>query len=419
MTYQPKTTLRNLVAALLVLAAITACTTPLPMVTPSPSATSEPTATLEPTITVCASGCDFATIQTAIDDPDTNTGDIIGIADAIHTEEGITVDKSVTIQGRGADNTTVQAHAMADSATDRVFLIAPETTVTIRGITIRHGNPTDEAREGGGIASQGILTLEYCIVTDNNATTGGGIHNTGTLTLINSTVSDNTASGSSDPRRACATGGGIKNLEGALALINSTVSGNISQGKGGGIMVACKGTLELINSTVSGNDATGGDGGGLWIRGAAVFAHSTISNNNASGVGGGVYIKGTGESGLKRGWLDFTNTIIANNTDGREYCCDDCMLGDDSTIGINTNNLVEDNSCTPDYSGDPRLGPLADNGGDTETHALLPGSSAIDAIPVEGCAFATDQRGEPRAVDLTSANTSCDIGAFELQTDEG
>ena len=84
---------------------------------------------------------------------------------------------------------------------------------------------------------------------------------------------------------------------------------------------------------------------------------------------------------------------------------------------MNRNNLVEDDTCSPDYSGDPMLGPLVNNGGDTETHALLPGSPAIDAISAISCTLPTDQRWAPRPVAQTSADIPCDIGAFEVQTE--
>jgi len=61
------------------------------------------------------------------------------------------------------------------------------------------------------------------------------------------------------------------------------------------------------------------------------------------------------------------------------------------------------------------LGPLADNGGATWTHALLPDSPAIDAVSVVSCTLPTDQRGVPRPIVQTSPETPCDIGAFEWQ----
>ena len=124
--------------------------------------------------------------------------------------------------------------------------------------------------------------------------------------------------------------------------------------------------------------------------------------------GGGVFVRAT---------LHFTNTIIANNDK------EDCVMGVPGSygmtgrgeIGANVNNLVGDGSCDAAYSGDPLLGPLADNRGATWTHALLPGSPAIDAVSVISCTLPTDQRGVPRPIVQTSPDTPCDIGAFERQ----
>ncbi len=442
MSDQAKMRLMAILVGLAAVAVIAVCIAPWPFLTPSatptpeptatpeatptleptatvePSPTPEPTPTLKPDVTVCASRCDFSTIQGALDDARTTAGTIIAVTDALHTEQGIRVAKDVTILGHGVGGTVVQAHAEAGSATDRVFFIASGATVTIGDMTIRHGNPMEEPGTGGGILNEGTLTLRRCSVTNNEATAGAGIHSDGRLTLINSTVSDNIAGRAANPNRECTTGGGIKSLTGELTLIGSTVSGNSSRDNGGGMFIACKSKVKLVNSTVSGNEAVGGNGGGIYLKGAARLTNSTIANNHASGTGGGVYVEGSGERGLIRGWLDLENTIIAHNTDGREYCCDDCMLGDDSTIGINSNNFVGDGSCSPDYTGDALLGPLSENGGETQTHSLLRGSPAIDAISAISCTLATDQRGQARPVGLVAADTPCDIGAFELQADE-
>lgn len=364
------------------------------------------------TYTVCANGCDFTTIQAAIDDASVAVGDVINVTDAIHTEMGIVVNKDVTIQGQGAFSTTVQAHATARRADDRVFFIVNGATVTIKGMTIRHGNPTSTPESGGGIRNEGTLTLENSVVRDNSASAGGGIFNDGTLTLANCAISDNEARGGADSYMECSTGGGVKNMVGVLTLINSTVNGNTAGKKGGGFHVACHGTLVLINSTVSGNSAEG-DGGGIYLDGVGKFEHGTICDNEASD-GGGIFISGSPEKGVTYGSLDYTNTIIANNTARMaKYGIADCHLGDYGSIGVNRNNLVEDNNCSPDYSGDPRLADLADNGGGIQTHALLPGSPAIDAIPAGECTADVDQRGVSRP-----QAAGCDVGAFEWQPGE-
>jgi hypothetical protein len=398
-------------ATLLILAAIAACATPPLTATPLPAVSPETAATAAPSttglLTVCAAGCDFTTIQAAIDDAGTTTGDTITVTDATHTEMGITVDKDVTIQGQGAGSTTVQAHAVAGSATDRVFLIAEGATVTVKDMTIRHGQPTVCPQSGGGIMNLGTLTLEDSIVSRNTASSGGGIMNDGTLTITNSAVSHNTADGSGNRGTGRGSGGGIKNMVGMLTIVASTISDNTTVWSGGGIKACCQGTVTLINSTVSGNRAAR-TGGGIHVRGTVALVHSTISGNRAAQNGGGVHVEGT---------LDYTHTIIANNTAGLEapYGIGDCAIGDEGTIGTNANNLVGDDSCSPDYSGDPKLDILANNGGDTQTHALLPGSPAVDAIPAADCMLTTDQRGASRPIPYISTRTPCDVGAFELQ----
>ena len=392
--------------------------TPTPTATPMPTATPTPTpmpptaTPLPPTDTVCTTGCDFTTIQAAIDDPGTVSDAIIEITDPIHTEAGIIVSKDVTIRGLGADATKVQAHDTLDEAPERVLFVEKDTVVFIERLTIRHGKPSVPEERGGGIMNFGTLTLRNCIVTANVANGGGGINNSGALTLINSTVSNNTAAEVRPPGMGCGGGGGIKSGGESLTLINSTISNNQAgvheRGWGGGVHVGCNCTAVFTNSTISGNKAVV-DGGGVRVRGTLRLVNSTISSN-AAGTGGGLYVVGR---------LEYANTIIANNGGGN--CVLDSSYGfnfqGEGSIGMNSNNLVETASCDADYSGDPMLGPLADNGGDTWTHALLPGSPAIDVISAISCPLPIDQRWMPRLVVQTSPDTPCDIGAFELQTE--
>jgi hypothetical protein len=154
-------------------------------------------------------------------------------------------------------------------------------------------------------------------------------------------------------------------------------------------------------------------GGGINIGGVLTLSNCTISQNTAQGIspfralegkaGGGIAVSGT---------LNYENTLIANHLKNSG----DCVLRSNGVIGVNRYNLVEDNGCSPAYSGDPMLGSLLDNGGDTQTIAPLPDSPVIDVIPVNECSLNFDQRGQPRPVAKTSADTPCDIGAFEVQT---
>jgi hypothetical protein len=236
---------------------------------------------------------------------------------------------------------------------------------------------------------------------------GGGIYNCGnaTLTLINTTVGDNSAE----------IGGGICN-GGMLTIINSTFSGNVARKHRGGA-IGNYGVLILTNSTISGNSsgASGQAGailnGGLFqSSGALSLNNSTLSGNTAGeGRGGGIF-------NVKGSVVLLRNSIVANNTGG------DCQ-GTIKSVGY---NLSSDDTCSLDGAGDlintdPNLGTLQNNGGLTDTMALLPGSPAIDAGNPNGCIdvnrhlLKTDQRGMPRPDKEDSRG--CDMGAYERQQD--
>lgn len=194
------------------------------------------------------------------------------------------------------------------------------------------------------------------------------------LSIISGTVSD------------VGSGGGILNF-GDLILNNITLNGN-SAFWGGGILNS--GTLTLNNSSVSSNSAN--QGGGIYTNPSTLrLNNSTISDNFAYN-GAGIF--------NNYGTLHLSNSLIANSLRGQ-----DCY--NRGTISTNLNNLIEDGSCSPTLSGDPLLGPLTDNGGATLTHALLPGSPAINAGDNATC-LSTDQRGIARP-----QQGQCDIGAFE------
>jgi hypothetical protein len=419
--------------------------TPLPSSTSSPTPTPESTQTPAPTDTpqptsnvlpptpislpataqaeaepathkVCASGCRFTTIQGAIDHAGTGEVIIIEIIDPVHTEASIVLDKDVTIRGQGVDQTIVQAYETLDAAPDRVFLVKRGATVYLEGMTIRHGKPAVEDEKGGGIRNFGTLTLRNCTVRANSANGGGGIGNSAALTLVDSTVMDNIAYGIGPRGHECGNGGGIQCGSGTMMIYNSTITGNQGgvkgRARGGGVHVGCGCQAVIINSTISNNEASregglsysGGDslGGGIYIAGELELINSTVVGNRAAGGGGGIY-------NIKQ--MDMMNTIIADNRGSGGNCV---LRGEDAQIGINMNNWVADGGCGSQFSGDVMLDPLADNGGPTLTHALLPGSPAIDAVPEDHCYLPTDQRGVPRPAGAGIDAPLCDIGAFEL-----
>jgi hypothetical protein len=228
------------------------------------------------------------------------------------------------------------------------------------------------------------------VKTNNTCDGGGGIWNDqGTLTVIDSTVAGN---------NACESGGGIWNDGGTLSLIASTVADNEAEIAGGGIDNS--GDLTITNSTFSDNSVpdAGGDGGGV-ANGASstlVVTNSTLLGNIAAGSGGDISNLGGAANvsasivgGSKTTGGDCTGSI----TDGGYN------IDDDGTCGFSAPSTS--NSATLDST----LGTLTDNGGPTQTIALLPGSPAIDKVPVTDCP-ATDQRGAPRV-------GPCDIGAYD------
>ncbi|MEW5989035.1 MAG: choice-of-anchor Q domain-containing protein, partial [Chloroflexota bacterium] len=314
-------------------------------------------------------------------------------------------------------------------------------TLTVSNVILA-GNTADHSG-GGGIYNIGTVTISNSTLSSNSAFTasgglGGGIYNGGTVTISNSTLSGNSG----------ASGGGIYNDDGMLTITNSTLSGN-SADDGGGILNIW-GTATVSHSTLSGNSATGyyGDGGGIYISygGTLTVSYSTLSGNSAEYRGGGIINYGTltvsnstlsGNSAAEGGGIyrssdSFTvslqNTILADNADSNAG--PDCsgtltsdgynLLGNNSDCTFNA--TTGDQVGTPDNPIDPLLGPLQDNGGPTWTHALLPGSPAIDAGNPAGCfdnqgnLLTTDQRGYARPVDGDgNGSVICDTGAYEKE----
>ncbi len=276
----------------------------------------------------------------------------------------------------------------------RIFELDVSGDVEMRDIRITNG----AADDGAGIfADSSALTLQNTTITGNEATArGGGIYagvNLSTLSLNESTISDNTA----------LDGGGVYSGLGAYALIeSSTISGNVASDDGGGFYNVMHNYTVIVNSTISGNVA-GDKGGGLYNQfysGDMTLINTTVVGNAAS-EGGGVYVYPTFLSPTPKGYytqVNLTNTLIADNAGGN------CM-GDQTDQG---GNFDDDGTClgaSPVISGVDFDDTLANNGGPTLTHALLPGSVAIDAGGA--CGIGTDQRGFAR-------DALCDSGAVEL-----
>lgn len=227
---------------------------------------------------------------------------------------------------------------------------------------------------GAGINNEGTLTINGGTISANSSEFGGGINSIGTLTVNGTTIAANSA----------VTGAGINNNAGSIVTItNATISGNSASGNGGGINNATTGdaiTLTINNSTIAENTAAG-NGGGINNENDAVSARlrsTIVANNDATGLGDEL-------SGIFR----------------TEYSLIERRAGATIRESVAGSNR---------YGVDPLLGPLADNGGPTLTHALLPGSPAINRG-----SNPTPQSFDQRGLGYVRAAGRADIGAFEVQ----
>jgi predicted outer membrane repeat protein len=275
-------------------------------------------------------------------------------------------------------------------------------TLTVSGCSIMNNTATNSNsdRFGGGIFNQGILTVTGSTLSGNHSNFGGGIDNEGTLTVSGCTLSSNSASA----------GGGIANSDTAT-ITNCTFSNNSCSGGGGGIVA--HGTVTLTNCTFSNNSAHV-VGGALDLTSAsATLTNCTLSLNSAN-TGGGIWVNPAYGGSI----LNLTNTIVAGNTAstgpdiyGAVATADHNLVGNatgSSGIVNGVNGNIVGGNGKPVINA--LLGPLQNNGGPTQTMALLAGSPAIGHAN-NAKAPATDQRGFTR---IDEPGETTDIGAFEL-----
>lgn len=258
----------------------------------------------------------------------------------------------------------------------------------------------NQAGSGGGVKNE---QNSDAVITDvmfagNTADLGAGIYNYnhGVMSISNVTFNSNSAD---------INGGGLYNRYISTATIaGTTFYSNSAVSYGGGIYNYYGSRLDLTNSTINGNNA-GSSGGGIHnfqVSRLNVF-NVTIDKNSAGLNGGGI-------SNEFYSVLNLSSSIVSGSPSGG-----DCFneTGDEfGTVFDLGYNIIEDGTCISDttsFAADPKLGPLQDNGGDTETQALLEGSPAIDVILPGSCAVTEDQRGVDRPQGI-----ACDIGAFEL-----
>ena len=328
------------------------------------------------TVNVGANG----TVQNGVDVAASGT---VNLAATTYTlGQIVVINKNLTVKGARASNTIVSGNNAVG-----VFETGSGTTVAFNDLKIIQGKI---GGDGGGIYNRGDITLTNSTVSENTANfNGGGIFSRGSVSLTNSTVSGNTASSG---------GGGIYG-SGDVSLTNSTVSGNTAGSDGGGIY-GFGGTI--TNSTITNNTAVSGDGGGIYSRDNFVIKNSIVAGNIDKG-GEAPDLARKPYSGFEEGGEigpDFGFEVGFTN-------------GGNNLIG--TNDVFADIFATSSLIGtiaapvDPKLAPLGNYGGPTQTHALLPGSLAINAG--DPATITADQRG-------VAPVGRRDIGAYEYKVTE-
>jgi hypothetical protein len=384
------------------------------------------------------------------------------------TNGPLAITKALTIQGPGASVLTVSGSHVSDvfenysaGVTISGLTIADGSAggvinrgaLTLSSCTVRNNASPGS---GGGVVNSGTLTLSHCMVTGNNAAQdGAGVDNTGTLTLDHCLVWANTAGhdgagvyssggqltidhGSVSANTAAHDGGGLyysHPSSTAHGTVNAcTIWGNGAANGGGIYQEAGSYILDVTNSTLAYNSATN-DGGGLdaessWPMltsctlsentadlGAGIFSRyglgiqcCTIARNTANSFGGGLFSASLGPT--------LENSIVADNHLA-DWLQNLAEIGTDvwgpivswgydliqSTIGASIVTNVAGNI----YGVDPRLGPLGDNGGPTQTMELLPDSPAHDTGNAAD-APVYDQRGVHRLIDV-EGNIVMNLGA--------
>ena len=356
------------------------------------------------------------------------------------------ISAPITLQGDSAATTIIDGSQLGS-----VAVVSGLVAAELRDLTLTHGRQLNRDYGGGGVDNYGTLTLTRTIVHANSAQIGGGVKTEGPLNIVQSTISANfiessgfgEAAGVFVDEDATATivqsaivdntadlhGGGLDVFNGSATVRDSTISGNkATTGRGGGIQTfnttAKPVTLVVTNSTISDNHS-GGSGAGIDVNPSvtARLQSVTIAGNTAGASGGGIRIESSSSTTIR-------NSLIAGNNVLTPAVAPDCSTNPQGSPSLKSEgyNLIGDASfcaISGDTTGnqlgvDPLLAPLADNGGPTQTRALLPNSPAIDAGNPAGCTdddevpLAHDQRGFARVVDGNGDSTArCDLGAVE------
>ena len=302
--------------------------------------------------------------------------------------------------------------------------------VTITGSTF--SNNTSLLGKGGALYITtdvtGNVSISGSTFSDNDALYGGGgaiyTDNVGSFTISSSTFSGNYSASWGGALYMGSTGQ-------VITITDSLFVDNSSAYEGGAVDFDAADQIVTINNSTFVDNASGSDGGAIWKEegGSLTINMSTITENSSVTDGGGVWFDGDTAGNAAQADVTITGTILTGNT-GFEGAADDLGSRDgatsqvatisDSILGVVKATITVTASNNIDATAPGfvlGLAALADNGGATETMALLTGSPAIDAGPATVPTFLGndfDQRGTPY---VRVYNGQSDIGAFELQPD--
>lgn len=256
---------------------------------------------------------------------------------------------------------------------------------------------------------ESLVTITESDMSGNFANRRGGAilisrstaqSNPSSVSIYSTTLSDNSTNGDGGAIVTSANSGATE-----FYIVDSTLSRNTAGANGGAVWMR-NSSASILNTTFSGNIAQDGDGGAInLVSNYISLSNTTITNNTASDRGSGIFV-----STFQVPTPIFHNSILAGNNGN------DCEsnLGLTSFVIADSFNIIQNDACSTDARNiDPMLGPLANNGGATLSHALLPTSPARNSGDLITCTT-EDQRGQLR----NNGDNACDVGAIEFNPND-
>ena len=334
------------------------------------------------------------------------------------------ITSDITIDGAGSTIARTAGNI-------RLLAVSSSGILTLNSLTLSAGNRPTDAGGGAIYNNGGSVIINDSTLRDNSASGsegGGAIRTRGGSVVINrSTLTGNQASNSNG-------GGALYSTDNASVTINQSVlDNNITNNTSGGAITQVSGTITLNNSTISNNQSQGSGGGGIYAQGGTLNLNNvTVTGNSSTNAGGGLLNNGaivnlnrsiiagnTAPSYTGSELVHYSGTTNANNYNvfGHSGLSNTTAFAYGFTPGANDFNATTNG--TPTALASILDTTLTNNGGSTQTHALVSGSPAIDFGPSAACTAApisgVDQRGASRNVDGNSSASSneCDSGAYE------